>query len=176
MTIFVLLHGWKMDPRRMDSRWRISETLGGAGIEVLMPTPPTLHRRGWRASDAVWVAEYVRNYHTGRMLLGGFSDGARTALLASFLVQVDGLIFHSGVYVESEIAHLSARTLAPWGRRDWTAKVPFWGTNAAEFWEEYRDDTDMARFVHPGGHEWGEGTNEAIIAEFGGNHDMASVP
>lgn len=162
--LFILLHGWGSDTAKFDRKWQITEVLGDSGIRVEFP-----QRKGWpnwSAHDDMWVSEYVlqERENEDQIVLGGFSDGARTALRAAMLEPVEGLVFHSGRYLKRDVFEEPPPMLVCYGRNDWTAKLPWIGTNARELWSDYRNRKDTMRWVHEGGHEWGFGTNQAVMA------------
>jgi predicted esterase len=113
----------------------------------------------WRARrDAPDVAAFVNRLRveTGQsVFLAGFSDGARTALLAAGLcATLSGLVFHSGMYRDEDLATSipSCPVLCAWGERD-----VFTPTDRQSecLWNDLvARGVSASRAIHAGGHEW----------------------
>ena len=161
----MLLHGWGQDPEEWAARNDIVRHCDQSGIRLLLPRAPRWSKN-WRIKDDFWLAEYAiqnltKDERRGKWVIGGFSDGARTALRAATMLQPTGVIFHSGRYVPRDLEDITG---LPWhvhtfaGKKDPTRRIPVFGTNPLDLFQSLVPIAAGKRVEyveHPAGHTWG---------------------
>jgi hypothetical protein len=153
----ILCHPW--GPWATAAGWAYTEGITTAmyvaGIELVLPQSERMWNN-WRPEDSEIVLNYIRKARKGGgiVVTGGFSDGARPALIAG-RQEGNAIVFHSGLWQTSDVRNGADIPVLPIGSRsDSTAKWPI----------PRRIRTDprgLAEHLgveihwHPGGHTWG---------------------
>jgi hypothetical protein len=167
---FILLHPW--GPWHSAAEWAyregITTAMYVAGIELVLPQSDRMYCN-WRPEDSEVVVDHINADSDGPIVVGGFSDGARLALIAGSRY-ADGIVFHSGLWRPGDFP--LKKDFVPivccGGIRDWTAKPPIP--------KRLRTDPDglskhfgCPMHWHDGGHCWGGPSITKVVLDFIGD-------